>query len=92
MFHRALTGDGAIPFEHLIGRLSQEFGGARPTVILAERRRLPVGFMEQILEYRRYAEAKAANDANLGGWETDAMRTLAMQIELELVAEARARG
>lgn len=43
--------------------MSQEFGGARPTVILEEIDRLPAGFMEQLLEYRHFAEAVQALDA-----------------------------
>ena len=42
-FHRALNGEGPLPFEHYIGWLSREFGHARPTQILRELRRLPVG-------------------------------------------------
>jgi hypothetical protein len=79
-----LDGRGPQPFEHYIGRLSEEFGGALPSVILAELQRLPVGFMEQIVEYRRYAEAHAANRADPKGWERSALRTLAMVIEHEL--------
>lgn len=62
--HRALDGDGPLPFEHYIGWLSREFGGATPSVIWAERQRLPAGFLEQVIEYRRYAEAKQAYAQN----------------------------
>jgi hypothetical protein len=56
-----------------------------PSVIDAEMRRLPVGFLEQILEYRAYRQAKAANDAHQPGWESSTIRTLAQQIEFESV-------
>jgi len=79
-----LDGRGPQPFEHYIGRLSEEFGGALPSVILAELARLPVGFMEQIIEYRHYAAAYAANRADPKGWESSEPRTLAMVIEHEL--------
>jgi len=82
-----LIGRGPQPFEHYIGRLSEEFGGALPSVILRELQRLPVGFMEQVIEYRRYAEAVATNTAHPEGWDTSPMRTLAMEIEHELAAE-----
>ena len=52
--------------------------------------RLPWGFLQQVLEYRRYASAYYANKANPKGWEESDMRTLAMDIELALAAEALA--
>ena len=87
ILHRSLDGRGPQPFEHYIGRLSEEFGGALPSVILAELARLPVGFMEQIIEYRAYAAAYAANRADPKSWESSELRTLAMQNEHELAEE-----
>lgn len=58
-----------------------------PSAIFAEMQRLPVGFLEQLLEYRAFANAKAANDADPGGWEKSEMRTLAQEIEMAIVAE-----
>jgi hypothetical protein len=43
--------------------------------------------MEQIVAYRNYAAAKAANDMNPKGWSGSAMRTLAFEIEVELAQE-----
>ena len=69
--------------------MSEEFGGALPTVIWAEQQRLPVGFLEQIIEYRRYAEAYAANqvDGSSDGWRSTPMRTLAKELEHALAEE-----
>ena len=88
--HRWLDGEGPIPFEHYIGRLSEEFGGALPSALWAEQQRLPVGFLEQVIEYRRYAEAYAANEADhdANGWMSTPMRTLAKEIEHTLAEEA----
>jgi len=54
--------------------------------------RVPVGFLQQIIEYRRYTEAYYANKADPKGWSSSEMRTLAQTIELELVAAERADG
>lgn len=87
-FHRHLDDDGPVPIEHFYGRLSEEFGGALPSVIWREMQRLPVGFLEQVIEYRAYARAKAANAADPKGFDTSPMRRLAMEIEASLAAEA----
>jgi hypothetical protein len=63
-----------------------------PTAIWAEQQRLPVGFLEQIIEYRRYAEAYAANQADPAGWRSTPMRTLAMEIEHALAEEELEHG
>lgn len=76
-----------MPIEHYYGRLSEEFGGALPTVIWREQQRLPEGCLEQMIEYRAYAAAKAANDADPKGWQRSEMRTLAQQIEIALAEE-----
>lgn len=89
--HRALDGHGRLPFEHWVGRLSEEFGGALPSVVVAEQQRLPAGFLEQVIEYRHYAAARAANIVDPKGWRQDPMRTLAKEIEHDLVAEELAR-
>lgn len=87
-----------MPIEHYYGRLSEEFGGALPSVIYAEQQRLPEGFLEQVIEYRAYAAAHAANEADPGGWQASKMRKLAKRIQHELVAaeleakEAKANG
>lgn len=77
-----------MPIEHYYGRLSEEFGGALPSVIWKEQQRLPIGFLEQLLEYRRYAEAHAANKADPQGGGTSPMRALAQEIEFALAAAA----
>jgi hypothetical protein len=56
-------------------------------VIWAEQQRLPAGFLEQVIEYRHYAAAKAANEIDPKGWQQSTMRTLAMEIEFALAAE-----
>ena len=75
-----------MPIEHFYGRLSEEFGGALPSVLAAELQRLPVGFLQQILEYRRYADAVAANQVDPKGWNTSPMRITATEIEFALAA------
>lgn len=79
--------DGPIPIEHYYGRLSEEFGGALPSVIAAELQRLPVGFLEQIVEYRSYAAAFAANAADPKGWASSPMRTRVKDIEHALARD-----
>lgn len=54
-------------------------------MIYAEMQRLPAGFLEQVIEYRIYAQAKAANESDPKGWQHSPMRTLAKDIEFELV-------
>ena len=82
-----MTGDGPQPFAHYIGRLSEEFGGALPSVIWRELQRLPVGFLEQVIEYRHYAAAVAANRTDPHGWQSSPMRTLAQEIDHALAEE-----
>jgi len=76
-----------MPIEHYYGRMSEEFGGALVSDIIREQQRLPVGFLDQLLEYRAYAYAKAANAADPKGWDSSPMRRLAQEIEMELAAE-----
>jgi hypothetical protein len=54
--------------------------------------RLPSGFLQQVLEYRRYASAYFANDVDPKGWQSTEMRQLAMQIAHDLAAEDLHRG
>lgn len=54
---------------------------------MAERARLPYGLLEEVIAARYFRRAVAANKANVPGWEHSAMRTLAREIELEIVAE-----
>ena len=76
-----------MPVQHYYGRLSEEFGGALVSEILAEQQRLPVGFLEQVIEYRAYASAHAANEADPKGWDSSPMRRLAQEIEHQLIQE-----
>ena len=85
-----MEGGGPIPIEHYLGRLSEEFGGALPSEIIREMQRLPVGFLEQLLEYRNYAAAVRANADDEKGWQSSPMRILAKQIQHALAGEARA--
>lgn len=48
-------------YEWWIGCLADEFHLA-PTQVIRELAVLPVGFLEQIMEYRQYAQTKAAYD------------------------------
>ena len=66
-----------------------------PSVIEAEVARQPVGYLERIIEMRRYAEAWHALQAATTGAQRSALRTspmgaLAEQIMFELVAEEQA--
>jgi hypothetical protein len=86
--HRSLDGEpgSSQPFEHFIGILCEEFH-CLPSQAWAELQRLPSGFLQQVLEYRRYVAAYFANEADPKGWQSSAMRTLAMEIEHALAAE-----
>jgi len=61
-------------------------------VIFAEQQRLPAGFLEQVIEYRNFAAAVAANTVDPKGWQTSPMRQLATEIEFERAAAEIARG
>jgi hypothetical protein len=74
-----------MPVEHYMGRLSQEFGGALPTAIAAEQHRLPVGFLEQVIEYRAYAAAYQTFRSHPTA--EGELVNLARQIEAALVQE-----
>ena len=77
--------------------MSEEFGGALPSVVMAEAERLPVGFMEQIVEYRRYNDAWSAlqvattSDARML-LRRSTFGALAEEIAMELAAEDLAGG
>lgn len=49
--------------------------------------RLPFGFLQQVIEYRRYVAAYYANQVDPNGWSQSAMRMLAQEIEMDLAAE-----
>jgi len=59
----------------------------KPSDVLEEWARLPVGFLETLIEYRAYAAAKRANDVDPTGWSSSPLRTLAFQIEMALAQE-----
>ncbi len=64
-----------------------------PSEIIAEIERLPTGFMEQVLEYRRFAEAKSEYDHATTKEARIRLRSypfgaLAEQIGMELKHEA----
>jgi hypothetical protein len=48
--------------------------------------------LERILEYRHIAAAIGANTTNPKGWAASPMRTLCMEVEMELAADEIARG
>jgi hypothetical protein len=58
--------------------------------VWAELQRLPAGFLQQIIEYRSYAAAVAANDVDPAGWQASTLRTVAKDIEHALVDEEMA--
>jgi hypothetical protein len=64
----------------------------KPSDVLAEVHRLPCGMLERIVEYRHIAAAIAANTTDQKGWASSPMRTMCMEIEMELAAEEIARG
>lgn len=95
--HLSLDGKGPQPFEHYIGRLSEEFGGALPSVIWREQQRLPVGFLERIVACRHYAGMKALVDEATTvearkRLPKTPLRYLVDQILLELRKEEHDRG
>ena len=63
------------------------FPGRFPTEIQAEIDRLPCGFVDEMIESFAFARAVSANDANVPGWETSPLRTLARQIEMDIAQE-----
>jgi hypothetical protein len=89
--HLSLDGKGPQPFAHYVGRLSEEFGGALPSEILAELARVPVGFLEEIIEDRNYAATKAAYDAEQNSKSKTPIRSetwqLVQAIEFEIAGE-----
>jgi len=95
LLHRLLDGNGQRPFRpvsafaHYVGRLCEEFPALKPSDVLAERARLPEGFLEEIIESRAYARALATNqgDPDANGWRSSPIRTLAREIEHELAEE-----
>lgn len=54
---------------------------------MAERERLPVGFLEQIIEYRAYAATKAAYDRQQHPKAEGPLWKLVKRIEAELAAD-----
>ena len=80
-----------------MGRLCEEFPGRLPTEMVTEWRRLPAGFLEQLLEYRHYAEAKRMLDAADTREAQERLPAhplieLARVIEFEIAQEAMHRG
>ncbi len=71
--------------------LAAEFS-CRPSDAWEEVQRVPVGFLQDVILYRRYAAAYFANQADPTGWQQSPMRTTAMEIEHTVAAEAIARG
>ena len=58
----AFDDDGPLPYAHWIGIVCEAFGCV-PSQAEAELDRMPVGFLEEVLEYRSIARAKAMYDA-----------------------------
>jgi hypothetical protein len=55
--------------------------------VLAERARLPEGFLEEIVESRSFARAVQANQIDPKGWQSSPMRITAMECEHEMAEE-----
>lgn len=67
-------------------------GGAPPTVVFRELDRLPPGFLEQMIEYRRFAEVFTAIERADSAEARQALRQhplgeLADEIEFELARD-----
>lgn len=69
--------------------MSEEFGGALPSVIVEEIRRVPADFLDQILEYRAYGRAKALYEANPTA--SGGLVELVREIRFEMAQEAMRR-
>lgn len=82
-----MDGEGPQPFEHFIGRLSEEFGGALPDAVFECWQRMPIGFMERLIEYRAYAATKAAKDRHDNPTATSELWQLVTEIEHEIATE-----
>jgi hypothetical protein len=67
--------------------LCEAFPGLSPTQILAERARLPEGFLEEIIASRQYARAVAANTVDPKSAGSSAIRQRALVITFELAQE-----
>jgi hypothetical protein len=80
--HRALDGDAPQPLAYRISRICEEFQ-CLPSAALRELERLPAGFLEDVIEARYYARAKADFD----GAETDAARRALPASELLMLAQ-----
>lgn len=87
--HRALDGDGPLPFEYWIGRLCEEFH-CLPSQALREVMRAPAGLLETIIEFRQYARAKAAYDAQGMDPAASPLMTLVRDHDFAIVRETRA--
>jgi hypothetical protein len=59
--HRALDDDGDLPFAYWVSRVCEEFQ-CLPSAAEQEMRRQPVGWIEEVIEARHYAKAKAIYD------------------------------
>lgn len=74
--------------------MKQEFPGRFPTEIVAEMRRLPVGFLNEVIEAGAYGDTKLRLDANQKDY-THPLVELVQEIESELALkeiEARRRA
>lgn len=59
----ALDGEGPPSLPLVLSRICEEFGDCLPSVAYRELLTLPVGLMEELLEARAFAQAKALLDA-----------------------------
>lgn len=68
--------------------MSEEFGGALPSAIMAERALWPPGFLEEIIEARAYAATKAMFDQRQNPTAESTLLQLVKEIEGDLGREA----
>lgn len=74
------------PIEHYIGRLCEEFH-CLPSEAWEELMRVPVGTLEQVIEYRAFAAAFWARRHQQNPKEKSEMWQMVERIEHELAAE-----
>lgn len=91
-----MDGQAPLPLTYRIGRFCEEFPAYGPEEAYLAWQRLPVGFLEEIIEGRAYAAAKAALDrAGDAEGKRNVMRDwplagLAWEIEMNITAARQA--
>lgn len=78
-----------MPYAFWVSRMCEEFG-CLPSQIEAEIKRLPVGFLDEVLEARRFAELKAAYDRDPEKVAQEGLGALVYEIDFDLAEIAKA--